>query len=160
LAQDAYLFNCSLRENMLLVKLDATDNEICSALARVGLETWLAGLPQGLNTWLGDRGTTVSGGEFQRIMIARLMLQDRPFIILDEPMVNLDAPIRRELIRLLLTEIPQAGLLWISHEYSFMKSMDEILYLEDGAIIERGDHESLLARNGKYAAVFRIQQDD
>jgi ABC-type multidrug transport system fused ATPase/permease subunit len=74
-------------------------------------------------------------------------------------MVNLDAPIRRELIKVLLMEIPQAGLLWISHEYSLMKSMDEILYLEGGAIIERGDHDSLLARNGKYAAVFRMQQD-
>ncbi len=159
LAQDAYLFNCSLRQNLLFTKPEATDNEITGALVRVGLADWLAALPQGLDTWLGDRGTMVSGGELQRIMIARLMLQDRPFMILDEPMVNLDAPIRRELIKVLLTELPQPGLLWISHEYTLMKSMDEILYLEEGAIIERGNHDSLLALNGKYAAVFRLQQD-
>jgi len=159
LTQDAYMFNCSLRENLLLAKPDANDNEIHSILTRVGLENWLAGLPQGLNTWLGDRGTMVSGGELQRIMIARLMLQDQPFLILDEPMVNLDPPIRRELIKVMLTEFPKAGLLWISHEYSLMKSMHEILYLEDGAVIERGDHDSLHAMNGKYAAVFRMQQN-
>ena len=159
LAQDAYLFNCSLRENLLFAKPTASENEISSVLARVGLADWLSALPHGLDTWLGDRGTMVSGGELQRIMIARLLLQDRPFMILDEPMVNLDASIRRELIKVLLTDFPQAGLLWISHEYSLMKLMDEILYLEDGAIIERGDHDSLLAMNGKYAAIFRLQMD-
>jgi ATP-binding cassette subfamily C protein CydC len=159
LAQDAYLFNCSLRENLLFAKPTASENEISSVLARVGLADWLSALPHGLDTWLGDRGTMVSGGELQRIMIARLLLQDRPFMILDEPMVNLDAPIRRELIKVLLTDFPQAGLLWISHEYSLMKLMDEILYLEDGAIIERGDHDSLLAMNGKYAEVFCLQMN-
>ena len=158
LAQDAYLFNCRLRENLLFAKPAASENEINSVLARVGLADWVSALPHGLDTWLGDRGTMVSGGELQRIMIARLMLQDRPFMILDEPMVNLDATIRREFIKVLLMEFPQAGLLWISHEYSLMKSMDEILYLEDGVIIERGDHASLLAMNGKYAGVFRMQQ--
>ena len=159
LAQDAYLFNCSLRENLLFAKPTASENEISSVLARVGLADWLSALPHGLDTWLGDRGTMVSGGELQRIMIARLLLQDRPFMILDEPMVNLDASIRRELIKVLLTDFPQAGLLWISHEYSLMKLMDEILYLEDGAIIERGDHDSLLAMNGKYAEVFCLQMN-
>jgi len=160
LAQDAYLFNCSLRENLLLAKPGATENEIYSVISRVGLEDWSAALPHGLDTWLGDRGTMVSGGGLQRIMIARLLLQDRPFIILDEPMVNLDATIRRELIKMLLMEFPQAGLLWISHEYSFMKSMDEILYIEDGAIIERGNHDSLLAINGNYSTVYRMQRND
>lgn len=158
LAQDAYLFNCSLRENLHFAKPDASDSEISSILSRVGLEAWLTALPHGLNTWIGDRGMMVSGGELQRIMIARLMLQDRSFLILDEPMVNLDAFIRRDLNKMLLTEFPQAGVLWISHTYSSMELMDEILYLEDGKIIERGDHHSLIARNGKYAAVYRLQQ--
>jgi ATP-binding cassette subfamily C protein CydC len=160
LAQDAYLFNCSLRENLFLAKPGAADKLLYNVLYRVGLEGWLVALPHGLDTWLGDRGTMVSGGELQRIMIARLLLQDRPFLILDEPMVNLDAPIRRELIKMILTEFPRAGLLWISHEYSFMKSMDEILYIEHGAIIERGDHNSLLAINGKYSTVYCTQQND
>lgn len=158
LSQDVYLFNCSLRQNLLFAKPDASDNEISDILARVGLETWLAALPHGLNTWLGDRGTMVSGGELQRIMIARLLLQERLFLILDEPMVNLDTHIRQELVKVLLTEFPLAGMLWISHEYSVMELMDEILYLEDGAIIERGDHDTLLDLNGKYAAIYRLQQ--
>jgi ATP-binding cassette, subfamily C, bacterial CydC len=159
LAQDAYLFNCSLRQNLLYAKPDASDSEISKILGRVGLESWLAALPHGLDTWLGDRGTMVSGGELQRIMIARLMLQERSFLILDEPMVNLDTRIRQDLVQLLLTEFPLAGMLWISHEYSAMELMDEILYLEEGTIIERGDHDTLLALNGKYAAIYHLQQD-
>lgn len=100
----------------------------------------------------------VSGGELQRLLIARLMLQDRPFLILDEPMVNLDAYIRRGLIQMLLTEFPQAGVLWISHTYSSMELMDEIIYMDEGKIVERGNHESLHAKNGKYAAVYHLQQ--
>ncbi len=158
LPQDAYLFNCSLRQNLLFARTDTSEDEIRRVLRRVGLETWVTTLPQGLDTWLGERGTMVSGGELQRILIARLILQDRPFLILDEPMVNLDAFIRRSLIKMILTEIPQAGLLWISHTYLSMELMDEILYLEDGKVLERGDHASLLATNGKYAAVYRLQK--
>ncbi len=158
LAQDAYLFNCSLRQNLLFAKPDASDDEIRRVLGNVGLEAWVTALPHGLDTWLGERGTMVSGGELQRILIARLMIQDRPFLIFDEPMVNLDAFIQRSLIKMILTEFPHAGMLWISHTYSSMELMDEILYLEDGKVVERGDHASLLARNGKYAAVYRLQQ--
>lgn len=157
MAQDGYLFNCSLKENLLLAKPGASDGEITGVLAKVGLAEWLLQLPRGLDTWLGDRATAVSGGEFQRIMLARMMFQDRPFLILDEPMTNLDSVIKRDLLNVILSNPTEKGLIWISHDYSFMEEMDEILYLEDGQIIERGTHTILLALNGKYAQNFRSQ---
>jgi ATP-binding cassette subfamily C protein CydC len=86
------------------------------------------------------------------------MLQDRPFLILDEPMVNLDQPTLRDLSSMLLTKFSEKGILWITHTYESLERMDEILYIENGRILERGDHASLLARNGNYALLYKKQQ--
>ena len=133
------------------------NEELIDCMEKVGLMDWVSKLPQGMNTWLGNHGTSISGGEFQRLMLARLILQNRPFLILDEPLVNLDMTIKKGILNTILTEMPTIGLLWITHEYLFMEKMDEILYMENGKIIERGTHLELMEKNGKYAAAYSIQ---
>ena len=152
-----YLFNSNLRDNLLLGKPDATEQELINRIEKVGLLDWVSKLPQGMNTWLGNHGTSISGGEFQRLMLARLVLQDRPFLILDEPVVNLDMTIKKGILNIILTEMPSIGLLWITHEFLLMEKMDEILYMENGKIIERGTHIGLMEKNGKYAAAYSLQ---
>ena len=158
MGQGEYLFNSNLRENLLLAKTGVSDEQLLDSLNKVGLMNWFVKLPQGLNTWLGNHGASISGGEYQRLMLARLILQKRPFLILDEPLVKLDIAIKRDVLNILLTEMPSSGLLWISHEYLYMEKMDEILYVENGKIVERGTHFTLMQRNGKYAAAYSLQE--
>ena len=157
MGQGEYLFNSNLRENLLLAKDEASDEQLLESLQKVGLMDWFLKLPQGLNTWLGNHGTSISGGEYQRLMLARLILQKRPFLILDEPLVNLDIAIKRDVLNIVLTEMPASGLLWITHEYLYLEKMDEILFVEKGKIVERGTHLTLMQQNGKYAAAYALQ---
>jgi ATP-binding cassette, subfamily C, bacterial CydC len=157
MGQGDYLFNCNLRDNLLLAKAEVLDEQLMDYLKKVGLMNWFINLPQGFNTWLGNHGNSISGGEYQRLMLARLIMQKRPFVILDEPLVNLDIAIKRDLLKIVLKEMPSSGLLWITHEYLFMEKMDEILYMENGKIVERGTHYTLMQKKGKYAAAYLLQ---
>jgi ATP-binding cassette subfamily C protein CydC len=157
LGTDDYLFNSSLKENLLLAKPEAPDSELISSLEKVGLSDWYKALPNGLNSWLGNHGASVSGGEYQRLMMARIFLRNCPILLLDEPFVHLDSSIKKELYEMVSTHFSESGILWVSHEYLFMEKMDEILYIEDGRIVERGTHTSLVAMRGKYAAAYKLQ---
>jgi ATP-binding cassette subfamily C protein CydC len=158
MGQGEYLFNSNLRENLILAKAGVSDEQLLDLLKKVGLMNWFVMMPQGLNTWLGNHGASISGGEYQRLMLARLILQKRPFLILDEPLINFDIKIKKDVLNILLTEMPSCGLLWISHEYLYMEKMDEILFMENGKIVERGTHSTLMQRNGKYAAAYSLQE--
>lgn len=157
MGQGDYLFNCSLKENLLLAQPDASDEVIWDSLNKVGLADWAKKLPDGLSTWLGNHGTAISGGEFQRLMLGRVILKKRPFLILDEPLTSLDPVIKKEIFSIIHSVFSESAVLWISHEFLFMEEMDEILYIEDGQILERGTHKELMEKQAKYAAAFEMQ---
>ncbi len=151
-----YLFNSSLRENLLIAKPSANDLELLDVIEKVGLSPWYAGLPQGLNTWLGNHGTSISGGEAQRLMLARVILQNRGILLLDEPLTNLDPIIKKEVFGILSQTMPDASILFVTHDFYGMEVMDEILFLDEGEVIERGDHRSLMAKKGRYAKAYLL----
>lgn len=155
-----YLFNSSLRNNLLLAQPDASDKSIMETLEQVGLASWIRNLPDGLSSWLGNHGTAISGGEYQRLILARAILRKRPFLILDEPLTNLDPLIKKDLWSIIHTVFSKSAILWISHEFLYMEEMDEILYIEGGKIHERGTHKELMESNGSYASAFNMQVND
>ncbi len=156
-AQDAYVFNETLRDNLLLARPGATDAEVESALKQARLAEFVSRLPQGLDTPLGEQGLRISGGERQRLAVARALLEDAPVLILDEPTANLDPATEHELLAALYDLTPGRTTLAITHRLVHMERMDEILVLEGGRIVERGTHRQLLAKDSSYRRMFEIQ---
>lgn len=159
ISQSTTLFSASLRENLLLADPQADDHKLLTVLKLAELEDWFRGLPQGLDTWLGDQGLRLSGGERQRVAIARALLQDRPYIILDEPVENLDAITANKIMATLLTLFKDKGLLFITHDFSWLDQMDEILLFQNGSILERGTYNQLSSREGKFDAMKKMQEE-
>jgi len=151
-----YLFNSSLRENLLIAQPSATENEMIEVMDRVGLSPWFAALPQGLNSWLGNHGTSISGGELQRLMLARVVLQNRDILLLDEPLTSLDPEIKNEIFGIFQENMPGASVLLVTHDFYCMEIMDEIIFLDNGEIVERGDHRTLMAKKGRYAKAYLL----
>jgi len=151
-----YLFNSSLRENLLIAQPSATENEMIEVMDRVGLSPWFAALPQGLNSWLGNHGTSISGGELQRLMLARVVLQNRDILLLDEPLTSLDPEIKNEIFGIFQENKPGASVLLVTHDFYCMEIMDEIIFLDNGEIVERGDHRTLMAKKGRYAKAYLL----
>ncbi|MHB1384083.1 MAG: thiol reductant ABC exporter subunit CydC [Bellilinea sp.] len=155
--QFAYIFNASLRQNLRLARPNAEDEELIDGLQQAGLGEWFRTLPDGLNTWVGEHGLRLSGGERQRLGVARVLLRDTPFIILDEPTANLDAITEAGLIDRLHAAFSGKGVLWITHRRVGLERMDEIIVLDDGKIIERGTHDALIRTGGHYARLWELQ---
>jgi thiol reductant ABC exporter CydC subunit len=156
-SQSTYLFSATVRQNLLLARPGAQEDELIGAIARVGLEDWLAQLPSGLDSWLGEHGVQMSGGERQRLAIARAILQDRPILFLDEPTANLDAVTEQQIIEMLIGVSKERSLLWVTHRLSGLEMMDEILVLNNGKVVERGCQQALLAQNGLYTRMWQLQ---
>jgi ATP-binding cassette subfamily C protein CydC len=129
-------------------------DEVC-AIAQ--LKDFIASLPKGYDTWIGEGGARLSAGERQRLAIARALLKGSPIMILDEPTAFLDPLTEDKLVHDLIANYPQLSMLWISHRLVGMPRMDEILVLDKGMIVERGTHQQLLDRKGLYRSMWDIQ---
>ena len=150
-AQDTWLLNGSLEENIRLAKPGATTAELDQAIKRAALADFVASLPDGLQTRVGERGVALSGGQRQRIAIARAFLRDAPILILDEATSHLDT-ISEEQVHQALTELmQQRTTLIIAHRLSTIRQADTIAVVDSGRIVETGSHDQLLERNGVYA---------
>ncbi len=158
-SQSTYLFTATLRENLRLANPDAGADELERALDQAGLHDWFVRLPDGLDTWLGDRGQQMSGGERQRLALARALLQNSQVVLLDEPTAHLDPLTEREVSDTLHAVLKDRSVVWATHSLKGMKWMDEILVLDHGQIVERGTHSRLMKANGLYARLWRIQNE-
>ncbi len=156
-SQNTYLFNASLRENLLLARPWATQDDIEAACRAAQLHEFIVSLPNGYETLVGERGVELSGGERQRVAIARALLKNAPIFIFDEPTANLDAATERKLVETLQSVMEDHSVLWITHRLVGLEAMDEILVLEKGKIVQRGTQAELLARDGLYKTMWDLQ---
>jgi len=156
-AQDTYIFTDTMRGNLLLARPDATDDDLARALEQAQLADFIRDLPDGLDTWVGEHGLRLSGGERQRLAIARALLKDAPLLILDEATANLDPLTERAVLDALDALMRGRTVLLITHRLVALDRMDEILVLERGRIVERGDHDALLAAHGLYRRMVDVQ---
>ncbi|MFF7310703.1 thiol reductant ABC exporter subunit CydD [Streptomyces sp. NPDC008137] len=147
-AQDAHLFDSSLRENLLLAKKDATEDELRAALGRARLLDWAEGLPDGLDTLVGEHGAWLSGGQRQRLALARALLADFPVLVLDEPAEHLDLPTADALTADLLAATEGRTTLLITHRLAGLEAVDEVLVLDQGRVVQRGSYPELVAVDG------------
>jgi ABC-type multidrug transport system fused ATPase/permease subunit len=155
--QDGHLFHESVRENLLLAKEEASDDELWEALRRARLDALVSSLPDGMDTVVGERGYRLSGGERQRLTIARLLLAHPRVVILDEATAHLDSTSELAVQAALAEALAGRTALVIAHRLSTVRSADLILVVENGRIVERGQHDQLLADGGRYAELYRTQ---
>jgi ATP-binding cassette, subfamily B, bacterial len=155
--QDGHLFHTSVRENLLLAKESAAEDELWECLRRARLDALVASLPDGLDTVVGERGYRLSGGERQRLTIARLLLAHPRVVILDEATAHLDSTSEIAVQAALAEALAGRTALVIAHRLSTVVAADLILVVEAGRIVERGRHEDLLAVGGRYAELYRTQ---
>ncbi|EBQ9722371.1 TPA: cysteine/glutathione ABC transporter ATP-binding protein/permease CydC [Salmonella enterica] len=146
--QRVHLFSATLRDNLLLAAPNASDEALSDMLRRVGLENLLE--DSGLNSWLGEGGRLLSGGELRRLAIARALLHDAPLMLLDEPTEGLDATTESEMLELLADVMREKTVLMVTHRLRGLARFDQIIVMDDGRIIERGTHAELLAGQGRY----------
>ncbi|OED62389.1 cysteine/glutathione ABC transporter ATP-binding protein/permease CydC [Vibrio splendidus ZS-139] len=152
-SQRVDILNGTLRDNLLIAKPEATDDHLSNILTSVGLEKLLDG--NSLNSWLGDGGRQLSGGEKRRIGIARAILHDAPILLLDEPTEGLDKQTEQSIMALFEKHFEGKTVIFITHRLIGLESMDSIVLIEQGEIVERGSHEKLLEEEGRY---FQLRQ--
>jgi ATP-binding cassette subfamily C protein CydCD len=147
-AQDAHLFDSSVRENLLLARKDASESELRGALARARLLDWAESLPDGLDTLVGEHGARLSGGQRQRLALARALLAGFPVLVLDEPAEHLDLATADALTADLLAATEGRTTLLITHRLAGLDAVDEVIVLDAGRVVQRGPYPRLLAEDG------------
>ncbi|MFF9183185.1 thiol reductant ABC exporter subunit CydD [Streptomyces misionensis] len=154
-AQDAHLFDSSVRENLLLARKDAGEGELRGVLARARLLDWVDGLPDGLDTLVGEHGARLSGGQRQRLALARALLADFPVLVLDEPAEHLDLPTADALTADLLAATEGRTTLLITHRLAGLDEVDEVIVLDAGRVVQRGTYAELAAVDGPLREMVR-----
>ncbi|WP_425059588.1 Putative multidrug export ATP-binding/permease protein [Sporomusa carbonis] len=158
-SQDTYLFNATIRDNILLAKPDATPVELAAAVTGAMLDEFIDRLPQGLETATGQNGLALSGGERQRIALARALLKGAPVWLLDEPTAGLDAKAEGIVMENILYAAGARAVILITHRLTGLEAMDEIIVLDRGCIAERGTLPELLTAKGMFYHLWRLQHD-
>lgn len=156
LNQKPYLFATTVENNILLGNMDAGLEEIEKVMKQVKLDEYILSLPNGLQTQMEEAGARFSGGERQRIALARILLKNTPIVILDEPTVGLDPITERDLIDTIFHALKDKTVIWITHHLIGMEKMDRIVFLEKGKIAMNGSHEELLAKNERYRQLYEL----
>jgi ATP-binding cassette subfamily B protein len=158
--QDPHLFHDTLRSNLLYARPEASETDVLEALDQAQIGHIVADLPDGLDTVIGERGYRLSGGEKQRVALARLLLKAPDIVVLDEATAHLDSESEAAVQRALRQTLTGRTSLVIAHRLSTVREADQLLVIDDGRIVERGTHASLLAENGLYAELYRTQFAD
>ncbi|HPY94789.1 MAG TPA: ABC transporter ATP-binding protein [Clostridia bacterium] len=157
ITQDTYLFNASIRENLLYAKPDASEQELVSACVKANIHAFIASLPQGYDTQVGNRGLKLSGGEKQRLSIARVLLKDPPVVVFDEATSSLDSIAESLIQQAIGPMLARRTSIVIAHRLSTVLAADEILVLFGGRIVQRGKHARLLEEGGLYQQLYETQ---
>ena len=153
-SQDAHIFDTTLEENLRLARREATPEDLRAALKRARLLDWTDGLPAALATRVGAHGERISGGQRQRLAVARALLANFPVLVVDEPGEHLDTATADALVADLLDATPQHAVLLITHRLTGLEAVDEVIVLDGGRALERGTHAELLAAGGQYARMW------
>ncbi len=158
-AQDPFLFDATVKENLLLANPDASDKDIWSALEIALAKDFVQALPDQENTMIGERGIRLSMGEKQRITLARALLKNPPVLVLDEATASVDVETERYIQKALERLIQGRTTLIIAHRLSTIRNADQIIFLENGKLIEKGNHADLIALNGRYSKYCKYQEN-
>jgi len=153
-SQQAHIFSTSLRKNLLLTRPEASDQDLRQALSAVQMLDFVDDLPDGLDTWVGEGGRLLSGGQTKRLAVARAFLHDGPIWILDEPTEGLDRTTEMQVLESILDHARDKTVIIITHRPLGLEKMDRIVWIEDGSILAQGDHNSLLMGNARYADLY------
>ncbi len=156
LNQQPYLFDTTVANNIRLGRPDATLDEVRAVTEQVGLGTLIDSLPEGYDTRMQETGLRFSGGEKQRIALARILLQNHPIVLLDEPTVGLDPLTEHELMQTMFRVLKGKTLIWITHHLTGMEHMDEVIFMEKGVISMRGSHEKLWQEQPRYRNLYEL----
>lgn len=156
-SQDVFLFNDTVRYNIAYGKLDATDEEIETAAKAANAHKFISKMPEGYNTLIGERGMKLSGGEKQRIAIARAMLKNPPILVLDEATSALDSESEKLVQEAIETLMKNRTVILIAHRLSTVRNADQIIVIDKGTIAEVGKHQELLDKNGMYAKLYNLK---
>ena len=156
-AQDTYLFNDTLRSNIILARPDASETDLMDAVKNAALQEFIEQLPEGLETQVGERGVRLSGGQRQRVSIARAFLKDAPFLVLDEATSHLDAVSENAVRNSLKALMQQRTTIIIAHRLSTVRDTDMIVVLDKGQLMETGSHDELIAKGGLYTHLVHRQ---
>jgi ATP-binding cassette subfamily C protein CydCD len=156
-SQNSYFFNTSIRENLRLARRSISQEEMEAAAQSAQIHEFIASLPKGYDTLIGEQGLRLSGGERQRLAITRALLKDAPILIFDEPTANLDPLTEKDVLATFFRTMQGKTSVLITHRLIGLENVGEILVMDDGLIVERGTHEQLLAREGLYRHLWDLQ---
>ena len=160
LNQKPYLFATSVENNIKLGNQQATDEEVANAIAIVQLEDYLSTLPLGIKTQTEETGQRFSGGERQRLALARILLKNTPIVVLDEPTVGLDPITERQLMTTTFQALQNKTIIWVTHHLTMMEEMDRIIFMEEGKIVMIGTHKELFSNNERYRQLYALDYGD
>jgi ATP-binding cassette subfamily C protein CydC len=154
-SQQTHLFHATLRKNLLMARPEADETALSSALEKAQLLDWVESLPQGLDTWVGEGGSGLSGGQARRLSLARMFLQDAPIWVLDEPTEGLDRVTERKMMQALFQASQAHTLLVITHRTTDLERFDDIILMDQGRIVARGRHDALLKTSPRYVSLIK-----